>query len=46
MTEQERAAKAYEEARGQRAPEGAQLGRDNARIGGANAAGSQGGGAR
>jgi hypothetical protein len=45
MTEQERAAKAYEASRDQRGAEDVQLARDNARIDGA-ATGSQGGGAR
>lgn len=42
--EQERAARAYEVGRQQR--EDTQLGNDNARIGGANTAGAQAGGAR
>ncbi|MFJ4627128.1 hypothetical protein [Streptomyces sp. NPDC088847] len=42
MTEQERAAKAYQNGRDQRDPDAVQMGRDNARIDGA-ATGSAGG---
>ncbi|XVV35010.1 hypothetical protein ACQPXT_13580 [Streptomyces sp. CA-100214] len=45
MTEQERAAKAYEAGRESRDPDVVQLGRDNARIDGA-ATGTQAGGGR
>ncbi|WP_267928864.1 MULTISPECIES: hypothetical protein [unclassified Streptomyces] len=42
MTEQERAAKDYAAGRDQRDPDAVQMGRDNARIGGANSSGAGG----
>ncbi|WP_328427858.1 hypothetical protein [Streptomyces sp. NBC_00443] len=46
MTEQQRAAKAYADSRGQRDPEAVQIGQHNARTGASNTSGSNPGGAR
>lgn len=40
MTEQQRAAKAYADSRGQRDPEAVQIGQHNARTGASNTSGS------
>lgn len=46
MTEQERAAKAYEAGRDQRDPQAVQIGQHNARTGASNTSGANSGGAR